>query len=72
MVIMQMFLPNERKIAFKWVFSVAIPTLVREEWLKWIKRVMTDGDTNEIVDLEDAIDHFMPGCFGSNADGISY
>ena len=28
MVIMQMFLPNEQKITFKWVFSVTIPTLV--------------------------------------------
>ena len=45
------------------VFSVTIPALVGEEWSKWIKMVMTDGDKNEIVQLEDAIDHFMPGCF---------
>ena len=58
-----MFLPKERKITFKWVLSVAIPTLVGEQWLKQIKMVMTNGNMNEIVDLEDVIDLFMMGCF---------
>ena len=51
-----MFLPNERKITFKWVFYVVIPTLVGEEWLKQIKMVMMDGDMAEIVELEDGDD----------------
>ena len=58
-----MFLPKERKITFKCVLSVAIPTLVGEQWLKQIKMVMTNGNMNEIVDLEDVIDLFMLGCF---------
>ena len=58
-----MFPPNERKTAFKWVFSIAIPALVGEEWLKYIKMVMTDGDMNEIVELEKVIKHFMPKRF---------
>ena len=67
-----MFLPNERKIAFKSVVSVAIPTLVGEEWLKWIKMVMIDGDMNEIVELEQVINCFMPESFHHDVDGISY
>ena len=57
-----MFLPNE-KVAFQWVFSQAILTLLGKEWLQWIKIMMTDGDMNEIVQLEEALQLFMPGCF---------
>ena len=67
-----MFLPNERKIAFKWVFSAAIPTLIGDEWLKQIKMVMTDGDMNGIVQLDGEIKCFCLDAFSSDVDGISY
>ena len=34
--------------------------------------VMTDGDMNEIVQLEEAFQKLMPGCFNNNVDCISY
>ena len=63
MMIMRMVLPNERKLAFKWIISFIIPTLLLEESLQQIKVVMTDGDVNQIVQLEEAIKDFMPGCY---------
>ena len=55
-----MFLSNQRQVAFRWAFSVALPKLLGVDCLDLVKCVMTDGDSWEIVEMEEAIDRHMP------------
>lgn len=50
-VVSYMVLPNEKKITFRWVFSVALPCLFGDD-LKQVRAVVTDGDSNEIDEVE--------------------
>jgi len=46
LIIMQMLLPDERGVTFRWVFLVALPTLLGKDWLEEVRAVVTDGDSN--------------------------
>ena len=53
-------LPNQQKWVFRWVFCSLLPSLYDKETLSRIKLFITDGDAQEIAQLNDAIDMFFP------------
>lgn len=61
-IVAYMMLPNERKITFRWVFSVALPLLFGSD-LSRVKVIVTDGDSNEIDEVELARKTHLPHTF---------
>jgi hypothetical protein len=61
-VVCRMLLSHERRISFRWAFSHALPTLVSSIFIKDIKAILTDGDSNEMEELDMAIEKYMPLC----------
>ena len=62
-IILRMFLRDQRQGTFRWVFSFALPKLLGDQWTSQIQSVITDGDSHEIVELEEACRRYMPNCF---------
>ena len=62
LVIMRMFLSNERRTTFRWVFCIAFPTLLGTQWIARVKAIVTDGDSHEIEELEELMRRYMPHC----------
>ena len=62
-IILRMFLRDQRQATFRWVFSWAIQKLLGEEWVGHIKAIITDGDSHEITEVEEACKQFIPDCF---------
>lgn len=62
MVVAYMMLPNERKITFRWVFSVALPLLFGKDMGR-VQVIVTDGDSNEIDEVENARRRYLPHTF---------
>jgi hypothetical protein len=60
-VIARLFLSHQRRVSFRWAFSIALPRLLGD--VSMVKAVMTDGDSNEIFELEEAIARWMPKAF---------
>ena len=54
------FLPNEKGWVFRWVFSVVMPRLFGNTILNRIQVIVTDGDSQEYGQLDNAISEFMP------------
>ena len=54
------FLPNEKGWVFRWIFSVVIPQLFGITILNRIQVIITDGDSQEYGQLDNAISEFMP------------
>ena len=54
------FLPNEKGWVFRWVFSVVMPHLFGNTILNRIQVIVTDGDSQEYGQLDNAISEFMP------------
>ena len=63
MVVARMFLSHQRRVSFRWAFSIALPKVLGESWISLVKAVMTDGDSNEIFELDEAIARWMPDAF---------
>lgn len=61
-VVAYMMLPNEKKVTFQWVFSVALPLLFGSD-LPRVKVIVTDGDSNEIDEVENARKQHLPHTF---------
>ena len=61
-IILQMFLRDQKQATFRWVFSWALPKLLSGEWVNEIKAIITDGDSHEITEVEEACRRFMPNC----------
>jgi hypothetical protein len=45
------------------VFSCVVPALLEKDVLKRIKIIVTDGDSQEISQLDDAISKFFPDAY---------
>jgi hypothetical protein len=58
------FLPNEQSWSYKWFFQTVLPALLGKDVLKRIKIIVTDGDPQEISQLDDAIASFFPEAYG--------
>jgi hypothetical protein len=76
-IVLRAFLPNEQSWSYKWFFQTVLPALLGKDVLKKIKIIVTDGGSQAISQLDDAIGKFslMPiglGVLGilSTGDGI--
>lgn len=58
--IMRVFLPNEQAWMFRWIFQTAMPILLGEKWMSRIRVIISDGDSQEIKQLDAAIQLFFP------------
>jgi len=55
-------LPNQRMWTFHWVFQTVFPALLGQD-IKRTKMIITDGDSQEITQLDNAILRFFPQVF---------
>jgi hypothetical protein len=61
--VLRAFLPSEQSWAYKWLFQTVFPKLIGTEVLNKISIVVTDGDSQEITQLEDAVTKFFPSVY---------
>ena len=54
------FLPNQQMWIFRWVFCILLPKMYGHRILSQIQVVITDGDSQETTQLDNAIDLFFP------------
>ena len=57
--VIRAFLPSEQAWAFKWFFFVAMPLILGKELLQSVKIIITDGDSQEIQQLDEAMTHLF-------------
>jgi MULE transposase domain len=53
-------IPNECSWTFKWLFQTVMPRLLGQPGLNRVVLAITDGDPNEIMQLDDAIRNCIP------------
>ncbi|KAI2504545.1 hypothetical protein MHU86_9855 [Fragilaria crotonensis] len=59
-VVVRCIAPNERSWFFRWLFQEAIPVLLGAQSLHAVKLIMTDGDSQEMTQVDYAIStHFV-------------
>ena len=58
--ILRVFLPNQQMWTFRWVFCVLFPQIYDNHILSKIQVFITDGDSQETSQLDNAIDSFFP------------
>ncbi|KAI2512498.1 hypothetical protein MHU86_1951 [Fragilaria crotonensis] len=58
--ILRAFVPNERAWVFRWIFQTVMPALLGKDLLLRVRAVITDGDSQEISQLDDALRNYMP------------
>ncbi|CAJ1934655.1 unnamed protein product [Cylindrotheca closterium] len=58
-VILQMFMPNEPKAFYPWVFLEVLPAMLGVAHLKRVNLILTDGDANEFNALDQGIFHYF-------------
>ena len=56
--ILRAFLPNERAWSFRWLFQNAMPSLLGPEFMARIRIIVTDGDSQETSQVDNAIAKF--------------
>jgi hypothetical protein len=61
--VLRAFLPCEQSWAYKWLFQTVFPVLIGQEVLNKVSIVVTDGDSQEINQLEDAVNKFFPNVY---------
>jgi hypothetical protein len=54
-VVVRAFIPNERAWLFRWIFFHGIPTLMGKESCQKVKLIITDGDSQETTQIDNAI-----------------
>jgi hypothetical protein len=62
-LILRAFPPNEQSWAYKWLFQTVFPALLGTDVLKRIKIIVTDGDSQEISQVDDAVARFFPNAY---------
>jgi hypothetical protein len=62
-LILRCFMPSEQSWAYKWLFQTVLPALLGKEVLQKISIIVTDGDSQEIGQLEDAVRNFFPNAY---------
>jgi hypothetical protein len=60
MVAAYFFLPDEKRMTFRWLFQVAMPRLFGVDALHNVQCVISDGDAQETAEVDAAIVRFMP------------
>ena len=61
--VLRAFLPSEQSWAYKWLFHTVFPVLIGKEVLNKVSIVVTDGDSQEITQLEDAVKKHFPSVY---------
>jgi hypothetical protein len=64
-MVLRCFMPNEQAWAYKWLFKVVFPALLGSKYVNDVSMILTDGDNQTIIQLEQAIDKR----FGFHEDG---
>ena len=54
-VVIRAIVPNERAWLFRWLFQTAIPSMVGRKYCTLVNLVLSDGDSQEISQLDSAI-----------------
>jgi hypothetical protein len=54
-VILRAFIPNEQRWLFRWLFQTAVPSLLGRQVCDKVKLIVTDGDAQEIDQLNKAL-----------------
>jgi hypothetical protein len=62
-IVLWAFLPNEQSWSYKWFFHTVVPALLGKDVLKRIKSIVTNGNSQEIGQLDDAINLFFPNAY---------
>jgi hypothetical protein len=57
--VIRCFAPNERSWTFRWLFQEALSALLREHALLNVRVIITHGDSQEMTQLDYAIDRFF-------------
>ena len=58
-VVVRCIAPNERSWFFRWLFQEAVPTLLGPQSLNAVKLIMTDGDSQEMSQVDYAISTYF-------------
>ena len=58
--ILKIFLPNQKRWIFRWVFQNAIPSLLGKSLLQSVQAMISDGDTDMYSQFDAAIPEFYP------------
>lgn len=58
-VVIRLLAPNERSWMFRWMFQTAIPALVGKDTCQRVSLIITDGDSQEFTQLDDAISNIF-------------
>jgi hypothetical protein len=61
--VIHIFLPSEHSWAYKWLFQTVLPVLIGQDVLNKVSLVVTDGDSQEITQLEDLVNRYFPGVY---------
>ena len=59
-IFLRVFMPNQQSWMFRWVFSVVFPRLIHKHILHNIKVVITDGDPQEFLQVDNAMENVIP------------
>lgn len=54
-IVLRAFVPNERAWMFRWLFQVAIPSLLGNSFCEKVQLQITDGDSQETSQLDQAL-----------------
>jgi len=60
-VFLWVWIPNEQRISFRWVFQIAIPKLLPESARKRVRFLMKDGDPQQRNEILSVIIDLFPG-----------
>ena len=58
--LVRVFLPNQQMWIFRWVFCILLPKMYGRRILSQIQVIITDGDSQETAQVDNAIDIFFP------------
>ena len=59
-VFMRLFMPNEKRATFRWVFKYVLPSLVDKSFFKRTRYIMADGDAQQKNEVLGAIQTYIP------------
>ena len=54
------YLPNQRRWMFKWIFCIVVPLFLGKRTVKKITIIISDGDAQEYMSIDDFISQFCP------------
>ncbi|KAG7356565.1 MULE transposase domain containing protein [Nitzschia inconspicua] len=61
-VVIRAWAPNERAWMFRWLFQTAVPAIIGKATCERIRLVLTDGDSQELTQLDAAISSVFTKC----------